>query len=423
MAHNAEIISVGTELLLGNILNTDAQFLSQRLSALGINVYYQTVVGDNPGRLEAAVALAKERADIIITTGGLGPTCDDLTKQTLAKAFGKELVFDPESAARIRDYFERNLHSHAMPENNLQQAMLPQGCVILQNDWGTAPGCIFQAEGRHVVMLPGPPSECRPMFLHRVEPYLRELSGETICSRTLKVFGMGESAVEQLLRERMNELDNPTLAPYAKTGEVELRITAKAADEEAARRLIAPVEEQVRQALGDLVYGADVGSLEEVVFQGLRERGLTFGCAESCTGGAIAKRMTDLPGASSVFKGGLVTYCNEAKESLLGVDHALLEEHGAVSREVALAMAQGARRALGCDIAVATTGVAGPDKDDRGNPVGLVFVAMDTGDGSYCREVNLGLSRDRVRTTAGHHAFDLVRRYLQGLPLELEMVF
>ncbi len=423
MAHNAEIISVGTELLLGNILNTDAQFLSQELSALGINVFYQTVVGDNPQRLEKAVALAKSRADILITTGGLGPTCDDLTKQTLARCFGKKLVHDAESEGRIRAYFERRLHSAAMPENNLQQAMLPEGCVILQNDWGTAPGCIFESEGCHVVMLPGPPSECRPMFLERARPYLRKLSGQTIRSRSLRIFGMGESAVEALLRDEMNAMENPTLAPYAKTGEVELRITAKADSDAQADALIAPVEAHLRQMFGDMVYGADVDGLEAVAFALLREKGLTLGCAESCTGGLIAKRMTDLPGASAVFKGGLVTYCNEAKENVLGVPGALLEEKGAVSPEVARAMAEGARKALACDIAVSTTGVAGPDSDDRGNPVGLVYVAIATGDGSFCREVNLGSTRERIRATAAHHAFDLVRRYLQGLPLEMKAVY
>ena len=423
MAHNAEIICVGTELLLGEILNTDAQFLCQELSALGINVYYQTVVGDNPQRLEKAVELAKSRADIIITTGGLGPTGDDLTKQTLAKAFGKELVFDEESAGRIRDYFERRLHSAKMPENNLQQAMLPEGCIILQNDWGTAPGCIIEADGCRAIMLPGPPSECKPMFTHRVAPYLQALSGEVILSRALRVFGMGESAVEQLFRDQMDAMQNPTLAPYAKIGEVELRITAKAKSEEEARALIAPVEEQVRAKLGDLIYGADVGSLEEVVLAELKAKSLTLSCAESCTGGLIAKRMTDLPGVSSVFKGGAVTYCNEAKAAILGVPQALLDEYGAVSEEVAKAMAQGARKIYGADLAVATTGVAGPEADERGNPVGLVFIALATPDGVYCRRTDRGTTRSSIRTLAAHHAFDLLRRYLNGLPMELKMVF
>lgn len=420
MAHNAELISVGTELLLGNILNTDARFLSRELSKLGMNVYYQTVVGDNPERLRRAVETAKGRADILITTGGLGPTCDDLTKQTLAETFGKKLVFHAESAERIKDYFEKNLHNAPMPENNLQQAMLPEGCVVLQNDWGTAPGCIFEAEGCHVVMLPGPPRECEPMFSTHVAPYLRELSGETIRSRTLKLFGMGESAVESLLRDRMNALQNPTLAPYAKTGEVELRITAKAASDGEADALIAPVEREVRGIFGDLVYGADVGSLEEVVLAALKERWLTLSCAESCTGGLIAKRLTDLPGASAAFKGSAVTYWSENKHSLLGVPQELLDEKGAVSAEVAKAMAEGARSAFASDLAVSATGVAGPDRDERGNPVGLVYVALAAPEGTFCRELHLGQNRDRVRTTAAHHAFDLVRRYLQELPLELE---
>lgn len=420
MAHNAELISVGTELLLGNILNTDAQFLSRELSALGMNVFYQTVVGDNPDRLRKAVDIAKGRADIIITTGGLGPTCDDLTKQTLAEAFGKKLVFHAESEARIRDYFEKNLHGAPMPENNLQQAMLPEGCVILQNDWGTAPGCIFEADGCHVVMLPGPPRECQPMFHAHVAPYLRKLSEDTICSRTLKLFGMGESAVESMLRDKMNTLENPTLAPYAKTGEVELRITAKAHSVDEAERLIDPVEQEVRAILGDLIYGVNVGSLEEVTLGLLKEKGLTLSCAESCTGGLVAKRLTDLPGASAAFKGGAVTYCNEAKHALLGVSETLLAEKGAVCAEVAKAMAEGARAAFGSDLAVSTTGVAGPDSDERGNPVGLVFVALATPSGTACRELHLGQSRDRVRTTAAHHAFDLARRYLQGLSLEPE---
>ena len=257
------------------------------------------------------------------------------------------------------------------------------------------------------------------MFYAHVAPYLRKLSEDTIRSRTLKLFGMGESAVEALLRDRMNALQNPTLAPYAKTGEVELRITAKAASEDEAERLIDPVEREVRAILGDLVYGVNVGSLEEVTLGLLKEKGLTLSCAESCTGGLIAKRLTDLPGASAAFKGGAVTYCNEAKHALLGVSETLLAGKGAVCAGVAKAMAEGTRAVFGSDLAVSTTGVAGPDSDERGNPVGLVYVALATPSGTTCRELHLGQSRDRVRTTAAHHAFDLARRYLQGLPLEL----
>ena len=415
MSHTAELIAVGTELLLGNIANTDAQMLSKGLSALGINVYYHTVVGDNPQRLRTAVELAKSRADILITTGGLGPTCDDLTKNVLAEAFGKQLVFHEPSARRIRSYFQRL--GREMTGNNLQQAMLPEGCTVLDNDWGTAPGVAFEADGIHVVMLPGPPRECRAMFEHRAVPYLKRLSEGYILSRTLRIFGIGESALESRLRDAMNAMGNPTLAPYAKEGEVELRITAKAADETAARALIAPVEDELRADLGSLVYGADVTSLEEVVLPLLKERSLTLGTAESCTGGLIAKRLTDLPGASAVFRGGVVSYTNEVKRRVLGVSQEMLDQFGAVSPEVARAMAEGALRVLGCGIAVAATGVAGPDPDDRGNPVGLVYVSLAASDGVWVRTLKLGSGRERVRTAASSYALDMVRRYLTGLPV------
>ncbi len=416
MSHTVEIISVGTELLLGNIVNTDAQDLSRELTNLGLNVLYHSVVGDNPGRLKAAVALARDRADVLITTGGLGPTCDDLTKQTLAEAFGKKLVFHPECAEGIKRFFARM--GKEMTENNLQQAELPEGCTVLDNAWGTAPGCAFEADGTYVVMLPGPPRECLPMFRERAMPWLAKLSEGQIRSRTLRVFGMGESAVEALLRDRMNALTNPTLAPYAKEGEVELRITAKAATQAEADALIAPVEAEVRALLGDLVYGADVSGLEQVVLEGARDRGLTLGTAESCTGGLIAKRITDIPGSACAFKGGVVSYHCEVKAGVLGVSQALLDEKGAVCAEVAKEMALGARRALGCDLAVSVTGVAGPDPDERGNPVGLVFTALAAPDGVWVKRLNLAslaARRDRTRNLAANHALDMVRRWLSGL--------
>ena len=317
MSHTVEILSVGTELLLGNIANTDAQMLSQGLSELGLNVFWHTVVGDNLQRAEEAVALAKQRADIIITTGGLGPTCDDLTKNVLAEAFGKKLVFDEGSAERIRSYFQRT--GRPMTDNNLQQAMLPEECTILENDWGTAPGCAFEAEGCHVIMLPGPPSECRPMFQYRAKPYLLSLSEGVIASHTIKLFGIGESSMEAQLRDQMNAMSNPTLAPYAKEGECELRVTAKAATDAEAQALLQPTVEQVKKLFGDKVYGVDVPSLEYVVIQALKTKDLTLGVAESCTGGLIAKRLTDVPGASAVFKGGVVSYTNEVKEKLNGL--------------------------------------------------------------------------------------------------------
>ena len=420
MSHTVEILSVGTELLLGNIANLDAQILSQGLSELGLNVYWHTVVGDNPQRAREAVSLAKERADIIITTGGLGPTCDDLTKNVLAEAFGKKLVYDEDSAQRIKSYFQRT--GRTMTENNLQQAMLPEGCTILENDWGTAPGCAFEAEGVHVIMLPGPPSECRPMFQYRAAPYLQQFREGVIASHTLKLFGIGESQMEAQLREQMNAMQNPTLAPYAKEGECELRVTAKAATQEEAQALLLPTVEQVKKLFGPLVYGVDVPSLEYVVLEGLKAKGLTLGCAESCTGGLIAKRITDLPGASQAFKGGIVSYTNGVKTRALQVPEDVLDQFGAVSAPVALAMARGARQALGCDIAVSSTGVAGPDKDDRGNDVGTAFVAIAAPEGEYVRALQLGTRpmRERLRTQIAHHAFDLARRYLAGLPYENE---
>ena len=416
MAHTAELIAVGTELLLGNIANTDAQMLSKELSALGINVYYHTVVGDNPQRLRAAVEVAKTRSDLIITTGGLGPTCDDLTKNVLAECFGKKLVFNREAALRMEAYFKK-LHpeSGKMTENNYQQAYLPEGCVPFQNDWGTAPGCGFEVDGVRVIMLPGPPSECGPMFRERAVPYLQDWTDGVILSRSLRIFGMGESAVEDQLREHMNAMKNPTLAPYAKEGEVELRLTARAEDEETAHALMAPAEAALIKRFGDLVYGVDVPSLEAVCLELLKEKGLTVSVAESCTGGLLAQRFTDLPGASAAFKGGVVSYWSQVKHDVLGVPNDLLFQYGAVSDPVARAMAEGVRTLMGSDLALSVTGVAGPDSDERGNPVGLVYVAVAGQGETYVRVVHAAGPRNRVRTVAASHALDLLRRRLTGL--------
>lgn len=414
MSHTAELIAIGTELLLGNIANTDAQMISEGLSELGINVYYHTVVGDNPERVRQAVDIARTRANIIITTGGLGPTCDDLTKVALAEAFGKGLFFHEPSAQRIRDRFLQM--ERPMTENNLQQAMLPEGCTVLDNDWGTALGVAFEADGVHVLMLPGPPRECEMMFRHRAVPYLKNLSDGVIVSRTVKTFGIGESAVEDRLRDLMNSLQNPTLAPYAKPTGTELRITAHAHTEEEAFALIAPVEERVKAILGDYVIGVDVNSVQEVCFNLLREKGLTLGTAESCTGGLIAKLITDLPGSSQVFNGGIVSYTNGVKAGVLGVSREMLEEFGAVSPQVAEAMARGAKEVLGCDIAVSATGVAGPDSDDRGNPVGLVYLGLAWDDQCVVQEFHAGRGdRERIRRMAAGTALDMVRRHLTDL--------
>ena len=419
MSHTAEIIAVGTELLLGNIANTNAQELSQALSSVGINVYWHTVVGDNPTRLAEAVDIARRRADVILTTGGLGPTYDDLTKQTVCAAFGLPLVFHPEILDGIRAYFEKNVHL-TMPENNRPQAEFPDGAVIFPNSVGTAPGCAFQCGGVHVLMLPGPPFEMRTMLRDHALPYLRTLSKEVIVSHDIMTFGLGESPMEERLRERMAHMENPSLATYAKPSEVRLRATAKAPTAEAAEAMLRPVVDEVCTLLGDVVYGVDVASLESACSALLRERGMTLASAESCTGGQIAQRMTALAGASQVYRGGVVSYWTDMKADVLGVSREILDRYGAVSEQTARAMAQGARRITGADAAVSVTGVAGPDPDERGNGVGLVFIGLDTAEGTFCRRCDFGQRRrDRIQELAANHAFDLLRRYLSGAPLTL----
>ena len=419
MSHTAEIIAVGTELLLGNIVNTNARDISQALSAVGVNVFWHTVVGDNPQRLKEALDVARRRADIIITTGGLGPTYDDLTKQTICDAFGKPLVLHQDILDGLKVFFEKNVHMK-MPSNNLQQAELPEGCTVFDNPVGTAPGCAFEADGVHVLMLPGPPFEMLTMLKGHVVPYLRNLSSEVIVSHDIMTFGLGESPMEELMREKMSRMENPSLATYAKPSEVRLRATAKAESAEAAEAMLAPVVKDVTDFLGDYVYGVDVSSLEETCFRLLKEKGLTLATAESCTGGRVAERITALPGVSAVYRGGVVSYWTSVKADVLGVPADTLEAHGAVSEETARAMAEGARRITGADIAVSVTGVAGPDPDERGVPVGIVYIGLATPDGTFCRPLNMGKRRrDRVQDLASNHAFDVLRRYLTGLPIKL----
>ena len=412
----AEILCVGTELLLGDIVNTNAKELSEALKGLGIGVYWHTVVGDNPARLRQAVEAAKERANLIITTGGLGPTYDDLTKETVCQALGVSLRLYENEAEKIRAWFRDS--GREMPENNLKQAWLPEDCTVLSNGNGTAPGCAFVKDGVTAILLPGPPREMRLMLETGVIPYLRGATEETLLSRDIRIFGLGESAVEARLRDYMESLTNPTLAPYAGTAEVRLRVTALAKDPETAAAMTEPVLRRVRAELGELIYAVDEDSLEAVCLRLLTERGLTFTAAESCTGGLIAKRITDLPGASRVFMGGVVSYTNEVKAGVLGVPRALLEEYGAVSEPVAAAMAEGARRVCGADIAVSVTGCAGPDPDERGTPVGTGFVGFAARGLTLVKPIQMGHDRAWGRVYAASTAFDLLRRYLTGAALE-----
>ncbi len=406
----AELIAVGTEILLGDIVNTDAQVISQGLSELGIDVYYQTVVGDNPERLERVIREAKERADIIITTGGLGPTLDDLTKETLAHVFGKGLVLHQQSLDHIRRFFAEI--GREMTANNEKQAWLPEGCVPLHNDWGTAPGCAFEADGTHVIMLPGPPRECEPMFRYRAMPYLYPLAGGCIVSHNVRVFGLGESAMEDILHNEMATMTNPTIAPYAKTSECFARITAKADTQEEAEQMLKPVVDRVVSALGEYVYGVDVDSLEQVVGKMLTERGMTLSVAESCTGGLVSKRITDLPGASAYYKGGVCSYANEVKMAVLGVSAETLESVGAVSPEVAEQMARGVAKCMDTDVGVGITGIAGPDGGSEQKPVGLVYISVWMEGKQQTHKMHGSLGRDRVRNQAASTALDMIRRML-----------
>ena len=406
----AELIAVGTEILLGNIVNTDAQVISQGLSELGIDVFYQTVVGDNPERLERVIREAKDRAEIIITTGGLGPTLDDLTKETLARVFGKKMTLHEPSLERIRAFFREI--GREMTPNNEKQAWLPEGCTVFENDWGTAPGCAFEADGTHVLMLPGPPRECEPMFRQCAMRYLYRLAGGCIVSHNVRVFGLGESNMEAILHDRMEQMTNPTIAPYAKTGECFVRVTAKADTAEEAELLCRPVVDEVVSTLGDVVYGVDVDSLEAVVGKLLEEKGLTLAVAESCTGGLLSKRLTDIPGCSSYYLGGVCSYSNQVKINVLGVDGALIARNGAVDPLVAEQMARGVARVIGSDIGVGITGIAGPGGGTPEKPVGLVYISVCYGDRAVVHTMRSSLGRDRVRVQAASTALDMVRRIL-----------
>ena len=413
---NAEIISVGTELLLGQVVNTDTTIVARELSALGINLLYSAVVGDNVERLKLAVETAISRSDLLIMTGGLGPTTDDLTKETTAACAGKRLVLHQPSLDRILNYFNEKKVS----SNQEKQAWLPEGCTVFQNDNGTAPGCAFQAQsGCTVIMLPGPPSELEPMLVNYAVPYLKQGQEWVIVSHNVHIYGKGEAPVAQMMDDLMDG-ENPTLAPYAKEGECYLRVTAKAHTQEEADQMCQPLIQEIKGRLGDFVYSVDVESLEELVVQKLAAQGKKLATAESCTGGLLAKRITDVPGSSAVFDMGCVTYANEAKEALLSVNHQTLEQYGAVSEETARSMAEGIVRRSGSHIGVGITGIAGPDGGTPEKPVGLIYIALSDGEHTWVTKRSpIGRTKSRAwhRHCAASQALDMVRRYLDGLPV------
>lgn len=404
-----EFISVGTEILLGNIVNTNAAYLSEKCAELGLSCYYQSVVGDNEQRLTQAVMTAVKRSDFVILSGGLGPTQDDLTKETAAKVLGKKLIMDEESRQRIQLYFEKM--GRKIPDSNWKQAMVPEGSLVLVNDNGTAPGIIMEGENVHVILLPGPPAELIPMFEKDVVPYIRKLVPGVIYSQTVKICGIGESKAEEMVRDLIEAQSNPTIAPYAKTGEVHLRVTAKADNEKEAKKLLKPVVKELKSRFGSFIYSTENDvTLEKAVVDLLLANELTVSCAESCTGGLLAARLINVPGVSEVFKSGYITYSNKAKRRILGVKKGLLEKHGAVSAVVATEMAKGTAFVSKADVTVGITGIAGPDGGTKEKPVGLVYIACNVKGTTTVEEFHFTGSRDKVRASSVSAALGLMRK-------------
>lgn len=407
----SEILCVGTEILLGDIVNTNSQFISKELANLGIEVYHQSVVGDNPQRLLDELKLGFERSDIIITTGGLGPTQDDLTKETGAKFFNKKLVLDEKSLNELKEHFNRMGKSYS-DGNNIKQAYFPEGSTIFPNPNGTAPGCAIEDKGKILIVLPGPPRETKPMFKNYVIPLLKKYSSGIIKSKILRIYGLGESAMAERVSDFIENSINPTVAPYAKEEDIILRITARAAEEKEALSLIEPVEAQLKKILGINVYGEDDVKMEEVLGKLLIDKGYTLSCAESCTGGLIAAKLINYPGISKAFKEGIIAYSNESKITRLGVKKDTLDKYGAVSPEVAKEMAIGAAKTLNTDIGISTTGIAGPDGGTPEKPVGLVYLGLYNRGEIKVKELRHAGTREMIRKRTTMNALDWIRRQI-----------
>ena len=409
----AELVTVGTEILLGNIVNTNAAYLSEMCAKLGLTVYYETSVGDNPERMFQTIQTAVDRSDIVILSGGLGPTKDDITKDIAARVMDKELVEDPHTRERIQQYFD-NLSIKRpevkMTENNWCQAMIPDGAVVLDNENGTAPGLIIEGKGKTVILLPGPPNELKPMFENQVYPYLQEKQPEVIVSQMVKICGIGESMAETMIEDLIDGQSNPTIAPYAKTGEVHLRVTAKAKSNGEAKKLIKPVLRELKLRFGKNIYATEEKkTLEESVVDLLRDKNMILTCAESCTGGALAARIVNVSGASDVFKQGFITYANKAKRKYLMVKKSTLKMHGAVSEKTAKEMAKGGCFVTGSDACVAITGIAGPGGGTPDKPVGLVYIGCCVDGHLTVREYHFNGNRSKIREQAVVYALTQLR--------------
>ena len=405
-----ELISVGTELLLGNIVNTNTQFLAEKCALLGLTIYHQVTVGDNHDRLAEVIRTALKRSDVIILTGGLGPTEDDLTKEVCAEVMGFPLVEDTHTHERIEEYFRNNIYK-VIPDNNWKQAIVPAGCIVLDNDNGTAPGLILEKYGKSAILLPGPPNELYPLFMNQVYPYLQKLQPEVIRSQMVKICGVGESQVEDKILDLIDKQQNPTIATYAKTGEVHIRVTAKAATEEDAKKLVKPVVKEIKNRFGDYVYSTkEEETLEQAVVRLLKKYELTVTTAESCTGGLLAGRIINVPGASEVYNEGFITYSNKAKRKYLDVSKSTLKKYGAVSEQTAREMATGGVFATDSDACVAVTGLAGPDGGSEEKPVGLVYIATYMKDKVNVQKYQFKGNRAKIREQAVVKGLDLLRR-------------
>lgn len=408
-----ELIAVGTEILLGNIVNTNSAYLSEKCAQLGLSVYYQTVVGDNEERMKQTIQSAFDRSDMVILTGGLGPTKDDLTKEVTAEVMGLPLIEDPHSRERIEKYlkeYEKNNPQRRITANNYKQALIPEGALVLDNHNGTAPGLIIEKDGKTAILLPGPPNELKPMFEEEVFPYLRKRQPEIIYSKMVKICGIGESQVAEDIQDLIDSQNNPTIAPYAKTGEVHLRITAKGENEKECQKLIKPVVRELKARFGKNIFATDEKkTLEEAVVDMLKDQGLTLALAESCTGGAVASRIVNVPGASSVFVQGFVTYSNRAKRKFLLVKKSTLKTEGAVSAKCAKEMAKGGCHAAKADICLSITGIAGPNGGTKEKPVGTVFMGCCYNDKTITREYHFTGNRGKIREQSAAHALALLR--------------
>lgn len=403
-----ELICVGTEILLGNIVNTNAAYLAEKCATAGLSCFYQTVVGDNEERLTQVLTAAMSRSDIVILSGGLGPTEDDITKEVAAKVCGRELRGDDHSMERIAEYFAAR---DIIPtENNWKQAMIPEGAIVLDNDNGTAPGIIIETENCRVILLPGPPGEMIPMFEESVQPYLAKLTPEVISSKTVKICGISESSVETEIKDLIDNQTNPTIATYAKTGEVHIRVTASAENEKKAEKLIKPIVKELKSRFGYDIYTTDERiTLEKAVVDLLLANELTVTCAESCTGGMLSARLINVSGVSEIYKSGFVTYSNKAKRNILGVKKTTLQKHGAVSSQTAKEMVKGAALVSKADVAVAITGIAGPDGGTKEKPVGLVYIACNVKGNVTVEEFRFKGNRLKIREAAVSAALRLMR--------------